>query len=160
MSSTMWYTPQICQVLCDTLPKYVKCFVVHSPKYVKCFVIHSPNTSSALWYTPQIYLYTQLGLLSLYFSLFTTCFVPYGPSSGKMQHHLHFWSTINATTDPFFFNCLPTWCESSNIYLQSEFKFKLSLKHYNSQVFPLVVCYVIYITSFVSITTTFLVFLG
>jgi hypothetical protein len=35
----------------------------------------------------QMYLQSQLRLLLLYFSLFTTCFDPYGPSSGEIQYH-------------------------------------------------------------------------
>jgi hypothetical protein len=57
------------------------------------------------YHTFQIYLQSQLRLLLLYFSLFTTCFGPYGPSSGEIQYHT-FWSTINATTDPLFFNVI------------------------------------------------------
>jgi hypothetical protein len=45
----------------------------------------------ALYYhTFQIYLQSQLRLLSLYSSLFTTCFGPYAPSSGEIQYNLYF----------------------------------------------------------------------
>jgi hypothetical protein len=42
------------------------------------------------YHTFQIYLQSKLRLLLLYFSLLTTCFGPYGPSSGEIQYHLHF----------------------------------------------------------------------
>jgi hypothetical protein len=41
-----------------------------------------------------------------YFCLYTTCFGPYGPTSGEtQQHHLYFESAIYTTTDPLFYNC-------------------------------------------------------
>jgi hypothetical protein len=46
----------------------------------------------------------------------TTCFGPYGPSSGGTQHQLSFYSAINATTDPLF--CLDVWWEYSMLILQ------------------------------------------
>jgi hypothetical protein len=50
---------------------------------------------------------TENLLAFLLFSLFTTCFGPYGPSSGEIQlHHLtYFEKAIDTTTDPLFYNC-------------------------------------------------------
>jgi hypothetical protein len=41
------------------------------------------------------------------FILPTTCFGPYGPSSGQIQQqqHLYFESAIDTITDPLFYNC-------------------------------------------------------
>jgi hypothetical protein len=44
-------------------------------------------------------------------SFTTTCFGPYGPSSGGIQHQLSFYGAISATTDPLFCDCLDMWCE-------------------------------------------------
>jgi hypothetical protein len=46
------------------------------------------------------------------FSLFTTCFGPYGPSSGEIQLHHIFWKAIDTITDPLFYNCSLIWCKS------------------------------------------------
>jgi hypothetical protein len=44
-------------------------------------------------------------------SFTTTCFFPYGPSSGGTQHQLNFYGAINATADPLFCDCLDMWCQ-------------------------------------------------
>jgi hypothetical protein len=59
-------------------------------------------------------------LLLFLFCLLTTCFGPYGPSSGEIQQqHLYFKSAIDTTTDPLFYSgSFIHWCKSLIIYLQ------------------------------------------
>jgi hypothetical protein len=61
---------------------------------------------------------TENLLVLLLFSLFATCFGPYGPSSGKiLLHHLHILKKPSIlTTDPLFYNCSLICCKSLIIY--------------------------------------------
>jgi hypothetical protein len=62
-------------------------------------------------------------------SFTTTCFGPYGPSSGGTQHQLSLYGAINATANPLFCDCLYMRCEQSILILQFlQFELKLSLK--------------------------------
>jgi hypothetical protein len=68
------------------------CRSVSAAQIRETWTCHSDALMTDLrcFHTFQIYLQSQLRLLLLYFSLFTTCFGPYGPSSGEIQYHLHF----------------------------------------------------------------------
>jgi hypothetical protein len=71
---------------------------------------------------------TEMFCFILLQSFTTTCFGPYGPSSGGLQHLLSFYGTINTTTDQLFCDCLGLCCEHSVIILQFlQFKLKFNL---------------------------------
>jgi hypothetical protein len=57
--------------------------------------------------------------LCLLFCLFTTCFGPYGPSSGETQHHPFYIYENHTTAHPLFDNYSPTLCTSLITYLST-----------------------------------------
>jgi hypothetical protein len=75
------------------------------------FSTYSPNTCYRIKYK-----YKGKNLL---FCLFTTCFGPYGPSSGVPQHHLYIYENHHTTAHPLFYNYSPIWCSSLIIYLST-----------------------------------------
>jgi hypothetical protein len=106
----LWYYPVIYdQVFQEVFSLYVK--------FLCTFLISVNGIRKHDWFCdltrfvlihPKYSIYPQSQLIiftSFLFCLFTTCFGPYGPSSGEtQQHYLYIYENHHTTAHPLFYN--------------------------------------------------------